>query len=147
MAQALKGISELEMVTLEFEDAWRFVAYNRFKKDTDMFPVKRNTVMIYDENECLLWVHGSIKGVSEGNFTYYQGKSRIPAPIKITRFAGHSSIETIATEILGLSKMDWNSCDLYGRLPATLESSSAIARVGQLLTRFGPETYDYRLFI
>jgi len=43
--------------------------------------------------------------------------------------------------------MDWNSFDLYSKMPATLGSSRAIARVGQLLTRFGNETYDYRLFI
>jgi len=75
------------------------------------------------------------------------GKSRIPVPVRITRFAGHSSIEQIGLEILGLSKMDWNSFDLYSKMPATLGSSRAIARVGQLLTRFGNETYDYRLFI
>ena len=103
--------------------------------------------MIYGSHQCLLWVHGSVKGIRGDNRTYYQGKSRIPAPLKITRFAGHSPIERIAKEILGLSKMDWNTCDLYGQFPATLESSAAIARVGQLLSRFGPETYDYRLFI
>lgn len=147
LAQALSGIPELEMITIEFEDAWRFVAYNKFKQCTDMFPVKRNTVMLYGEHQCLLWVHGSVKGVAEGNLTYYKGKSRIPAPLRITRFSGRSSLETISTEILGLSKMDWNNGHLYGKLPATLESSSAIASVGQLLTRFGPETYDYRLFM
>jgi hypothetical protein len=69
------------------------------------------------------------------------------SPLRMIRFAGHSPIERIATEILGLSKMDWNSYDLYSQMPATLESSGAIARIGQLLSRFGPETYDYRLFI
>ncbi|MBS0151027.1 MAG: SIR2 family protein [Nitrospira sp.] len=146
LAQSLNGLAELEMLTIEHEDAWRFLAYDKFNKCTNMFPVKRNTVMIYGNHECLLWVHGSIKGLS-ANRTYYQGKSRIPAPLKIIRFAGHSPIERIATEILGLSKMDWNTCDLYTQMPATLESSAAIARVGQLLSHFGPETYDYRLFI
>jgi hypothetical protein len=43
--------------------------------------------------------------------------------------------------------MDWNSFHLYSQMPATLESSGAIARIGQLLSRFGPEMYDYRLFM
>lgn len=147
LAQSLSDVAQLEMITIEYEDAWRFVAYDKWKKCTNMFPVKRNTVMIYGKHECFLWVHGAVKGIGSDNRTYYQGKSRIPAPLKITRFAGHAPIERIATEILGLSKMDWNTCDLYCQMPATLESSAAIARVGQLLSRFGPETYDYRLFI
>lgn len=147
LSQSLKGLAELEMITIEHEDAWRFVAYDKWNKCTNMFPVRRNTVMIYGNHQSLLWVHGSVRGIGGDNRTYYQGKSRIPSPLKITRFAGHSPIERIATEILGLSKMDWNTCDLYCQLPATLESSAAIARVGQLLSRFGPETYDYRLFI
>ena len=145
--QALKDVNELEMLTVEFENAWRFIAYDKWKKCAHHFPVKRGTLLIAGPNQCLLWVHGAVRGIIENNKTYYQGKSRIPGPLKITRFVGHSRIERIGNEILGLSKMNWNSCDLYSPLPATLESSSAIARVGQLLSRFGPETYDYRLFI
>lgn len=146
LAQSLKGIPELEMITIEEEHSWRFFAFDKIKKCTDGFPVKRNTLLLYGSNEFFLWVHGSIKGIKDYK-TYYQGKSRIPAPLKVTRFAGNAPIETVAREILGLSKMDWNSCDLYGQVPATLESSSAIAKVGQLMSRFGSETYDYRLFI
>jgi hypothetical protein len=54
---------------------------------------------------------------------------------------------TVADEILGLSKMDWNTFDLYSKDPATIQSSNAIARIGVLLERFGPVSYDYRLFI
>lgn len=53
----------------------------------------------------------------------------------------------LATEILGLSKMDWKTFDLYTKLPATVESSNRIARIGSLLDRFGTNPYDYRLFI
>jgi argonaute-like protein implicated in RNA metabolism and viral defense len=60
---------------------------------------------------------------------------------------GQSDFRLIAEEILGLSKMDWNSFDLYSKLPATVQSSNEIARIGSLLARFGPGTFDYRLFI
>jgi hypothetical protein len=65
----------------------------------------------------------------------------------ITRHHGTAPFRTVADEILGLSKMDWNSFDLYSKHPATIESSNAIARIGVLLERFGPVSYDYRLFI
>ena len=146
LVQSLKGIPELELITIEEESSWRFLAYDKAKKCIDGFPVRRNTVLVYGSDQLLLWVHGAVRGIKDYK-TYFQGKSRIPVPLRVTRFTGHSPIETIAREILGLSKMNWNSCDLYAQVPTTLESSSAIARVGQLMSRFGAETYDYRLFI
>ena len=43
--------------------------------------------------------------------------------------------------------MNFNTFDLYTKLPATVESSGQIARIGSLLERFGARAYDYRLFI
>jgi argonaute-like protein implicated in RNA metabolism and viral defense len=43
--------------------------------------------------------------------------------------------------------MNWNTFDLYARLPATIHSSNEIARIGKLLQRFERESFDYRLFI
>jgi hypothetical protein len=146
-AQALKGIDDLELLTFEYENDWRFIAYNKYRKSVDMFPVKRGTVLLMEDHKFLLWVHGTTRGFIENNKSYFQGKSRIPTPLRITRFSGGSSIESIANETLGLSKMDWNSYDLYSQMPATLETSGAIARIGQLISRFGSDTYDYRLFM
>ncbi|WP_199200278.1 hypothetical protein [Adhaeribacter arboris] len=66
---------------------------------------------------------------------------------KIIKHVVDSDINTIATEILGLTKMNWNSFDLYKKLPATINSSNQIARIGKLLSHFEGRTYDYRLFI
>lgn len=146
-SHALKGVAQLEMLTFEYEPAWRFLAFNPRKQQVDGFPVRRGTVMPLSDDQCLLWVHGGTTEVNNQGRVYYQGKSRIPVPIRMTRFMGHTPLEQLASEVLGLSKMDWNSLDLYSQMPATLESSGAIARIGQLLSRFGPEMYDYRLFM
>jgi hypothetical protein len=60
---------------------------------------------------------------------------------------GQSDVMQIASEILGLSKMNWNHFDYYSQIPATLASANAIARVGPYLSAFGPAAYDYRLLI
>jgi len=44
----------------------------------------------------------------------------------------------IGEEILGLSKMNWNSFDLYTKLPATVETSRQIAK-------WHPPTTTYNL--
>lgn len=51
------------------------------------------------------------------------------APLMLKRHFGHTSLAILATEILGLSKMNWHSFELYNKLPATLESSSEIAKM------------------
>ena len=43
--------------------------------------------------------------------------------------------------------MNWNTFDLYTKIPATIESSNEIATLGALLDRLGTRSYDYRLFM
>ena len=112
----------------------------------DTYPVRRGTVLKMDDFTGLLWIHGAT-GALQGKRPYFQGKRRIPAPVLIRRHAGTTDLAVLAEEILGLSKMNWNSADLYSRLPATVDSSKQIAQLGALLNRFGPMSYDYRLFI
>jgi argonaute-like protein implicated in RNA metabolism and viral defense len=112
----------------------------------DNYPVRRGTVIRLDDFTALVWVHGVTSALSSSH-RYYQGKRRIPAPLSIRRHAGQSDIKDLAEEILGLSKMNWNTFDLYTKMPATVESSNEIARIGALLGRFQPRAYDFRLFI
>jgi hypothetical protein len=91
-------------------------------------------------------MHGTVDAVHDRR-RYYQGKSRIPAPLVLTRHHGTSTLPVLAEQLLGLSKMDWNSLDLYSKIPTTLRSSNRIARIGGLLDRLGANSYDYRLFI
>jgi argonaute-like protein implicated in RNA metabolism and viral defense len=65
----------------------------------------------------------------------------------VSVFERRSDLQRLAEEILGLSKMNWNTFDLYTNLPATVHSSNEIARIGSLLQRFGASSFDYRLFI
>ena len=76
-----------------------------------------------------------------------QGGKIIPMPLKIVNHYGNSSMTQIATEILGLSKMNWNSFGLYTKLPCTIESSNEIARIGWLLSKYEGALYEYRFFM
>lgn len=145
----LEGIDDIEMLGINFDSALRYVA--SYKKsngtyDEDNYPVKRGTVLQIDDYSLLLWVHGVTESIVPG-LKYFKGKRRIPTPVFVKRYSGTSDVVTISNEIFALSKMDWNSADLYSQLPATIQSSRQIARIGSLLQRFGPASYDYRLFI
>ncbi|MCP4677300.1 MAG: hypothetical protein GY854_17660 [Deltaproteobacteria bacterium] len=143
----LEGVANLELLEINFESALRYISSQPGDARSEgRFPVRRGTVVKLTDYEALLWVHGSTEA-AKANWTYFQGKRRIPGPVVLRRYAGRSDLATLADEILGLSKMDWNSGDLYAKLPATVQSSKRIARIGSLLDRFGSSSYDYRLFM
>ena len=48
---------------------------------------------------------------------------------------------------LSSTKMNWNSFNLYTKLPATIDTSNTLAQVGNLLRQYNGVTYDYRFFI
>lgn len=49
----------------------------------------------------------------------------------------------IISEILGLSKMNWNSFGLYTKMPCTIESSNQIARIGWLLSNYEGQLMNF----
>ncbi len=144
----LEGVQDLELIEINFESVLRYISSQRTKSRfiEGRFPVRRGTAVKLTDHEALLWVHGSTEA-AKANWTYFQGKRRIPGPVVLRRYAGTSDLATLANEILGLSKMDWNSGDLYSKLPVTVQSSKRIARIGSLLDRFSNSSYDYRLFM
>lgn len=149
LCDGLNGVKHIDMLEIQVDHALRYLASKRRpdgKLFEDNYPVERGTVLKLDDYTALLWVHGATLAL-KSHLRYFQGKRRIPAPLTIRRHAGETPLQELATEILGLSKMNWNNFDLYTKLPATLQSSGEIAKIGSLLQRFGPASYDYRLFI
>lgn len=145
----LSGVKQIDLLEINVDNALRYLSSVAQPDGTlkeDGFPVRRGTLMKLDKTSALLWVHGVSRTVNP-RLNYYQGKRRIPAPLVIRRYSGRSDLTMVGEEILGLSKMNWNSFDLYTKLPATIESSKQIARIGALLQRFGSGSYDYRLFM
>ena len=143
----LDGVNELDLLEINHEHHLRYIkssaSGNTFK--IDGYPVRRGTVIRLSDFEALLWLHGTTDAVSSR--PYFQGKRRIPGPVVVRRYAGSSTLNTLVSELLGLSKMDWNSGALYSQLPATVRSSKSIAQIGSLLERFSSDSFDYRLFM
>lgn len=145
----LDGVDCVELLQIHIEDSLRYVASKQNYcggLEPHGYPIHRGTTVIVDDFTALLWVHGASTALDPRK-PYYQGKRRIPAPLVLTRHAGTSDLMVLAEEILGLSKMNFNSFDLYGQLPATIETSRRVAKIGALLDRYTDRSYDYRLFM
>jgi hypothetical protein len=149
LSAGLEGVSNVELLEVTFEDSLRYLAstFRDGKLTIDRYPVPRGTTVVQNKDTALLWVHGSAPSIVKPTYRYYQGKRRIPTPLMLRRYRGNSDVSQIATEVLGLSKMNWNHFEYYSQLPATLLSASAIAKVGPYLSGFGSAPYDYRLLI
>ncbi|MFP3479387.1 MULTISPECIES: SIR2 family protein [Burkholderia] len=145
----LDGVACVELLQIFIDDTLRYVASHPTadgKFDIDGYPIRRGTTVVIDDMTALLWVHG-VSTALNPRLRYFQGKRRIPAPLVIRRHAGTTDLMTLAEEVLGFSKMNFNSFDLYGQLPATIETSRRVAGIGALLDRFTDRSYDYRLFM
>lgn len=144
-----KSIESVDLIEINFEDDIRFVSSKISYGSTviDGFSVSRGTCIQLNKNEALLWAHGVVPSVSNPKFSFYPGGRYIPKPLKIIKHHGSGSLEQIANEILGLTKMNWNSLNMYSQLPATISSSNDIARIGKLIENREKIEYDYRYFI
>lgn len=144
-----KKIENIDLIEINFEDNIRYVSSKIINGEAkiDGFSVSRGTCIQLSSNEALLYAHGIIPSVINSNLNFYPGGRFIPKPLRIIKHHGNGSLEQIANEILGLTKMNWNSLNMYSQLPATIFSSNEIARIGKLIENTENIQYDYRYFI
>lgn len=88
------------------------------------YPPLRGTVIKTGENNFLLYTRGYIPYLR----TYPGG--HVPLPLDIIELHGHSDPQKILSEILALSKMNWNSAEFSLAQPITILFSR---RVGDLM--------------
>lgn len=141
------GIKDIELLEISYADEVRCFEFNKLTTEIDGFPVRRGLCFPLNDSTMYLFTHGIAPSVRNPNFKYIQGGKAIPLPLKIVKHYGNGSMTQIATELLGLSKMNWNSFGLYSKLPCTIQSSNEIARIGGLLSQYEGVIYDYRYFM
>ena len=142
------GIKNIDLITITMEDSIKCI--DQYLDNgcpvNASYPVMRGICFPVSQYECLLWTHGTIDSVRQDR-NYFPGGRGIPSPLRITKYHGNGSMQTIVKEILGFTKMNWNSFNFYTKFPATIDTSSTLAQVGQLLGHYDGRTYDYRYFI
>lgn len=142
-------IESIDLIEINFEDNIKYASSKivNGKTEVDGFSVSRGTCIQLNDREALLWAHGIIPSVLNPQYSFYPGGRYIPKPLRIFKHYGTGSLEQIANEILGLTKMNWNSLNMYSQLPVTICSSNDIARIGKLIDSSSKHEYDYRYFI
>lgn len=88
-------------------------------------PVLRGMAYIQDARTAYLWTSGFTPRVQT-----YDGKE-VPRPLLIDVCRGESRIETVLTDIMSLTKLNYNTCKFGSGSPVTLRFADA---VGEILT-------------
>lgn len=150
ICNALEGIDNIELLQIQQFSNWRAIKLRKKQDGSghefDGFPIDRGTIIQLDEFSFLLWTHGLVQS-NELTKPYYQGKRGIPTPLLIKRFRGTDPIETVANDILKLTKMNWNGAELYKTMPVTIDFSKRLSVMGKQLEELGNKAYDFRYFI
>lgn len=97
-------------------------------------PVLRGTALILNERRALLWSVGYIPRLQT-----YPGWE-VPTPLEIEISRGDAQIQQVLKDVLGLTKLNYNSCIYGDGMPVTLRFANA---VGEILTAV-PSEMDYK---
>lgn len=139
------SMSDVELVHVQARSPWRGI--NVPARDViDPFPVERGDFLQLGGHAGLLWTSGNAPQAVGGRNFYKEGRA-IPEPIEVVRFAGRSSLAETASDVLALTKMDWNNDALYDRMPVTTQYAKVLARVAKNFTSLSREPYPLRLFM
>lgn len=90
----------------------------------EIFPPPRGSFLAINDHRGILYTRGFVN-----HYKTYPG-GYVPTPLEIRLYESESSLDEIAKEILGLTKMNWNNARLEGKWPITLECAE---RVGEIL--------------
>ena len=110
-----------DFVTISKYHDFRFVRVGQY-------PVLRGTVIYLTVDRCLLYTTGYTPRIRT-----YPGH-RVPKPLLIIH-SGDSEMKEICIEIMGLTKLNWNTTAFATYLPITLEFSQ---KVGRILSELEP---------
>lgn len=98
-----------------------------------IYPPYRGSHVEIDKKTHLLYTRGSVK--------YYRTQTSlyIPQPLEIRIVESDESANTICSEILGLTKMNWNNTQFDGKYPITIACARKVGQIMKYLTEKDPE--------
>lgn len=131
--KALKETKMYDLVAFGRRDM-RFFRYGQF-------PPLRGTVIQLSKTNYLLYTRGFTPYLRT-----YPG-ARVPLPLDILEHYGDSSADVILTEILALSKMNWNSAEFSLASPITLLFSKKVGEVMASLPESVNPRHEYLYYM
>lgn len=113
--EALKNISEIDLVTVEASGNFRLLREGEY-------PPLRGALMEIGDNH-FLYATGYISELKK----YPHG--HVPAPLRIVDHHGDTAKAQLLNELLTLTKMNWNTANVDGAFPITLRFARLVGSI------------------
>lgn len=108
---------------------------------TGNYPVIRGTAAILEERHAFLWTTGYVPRLDT-----YMG-AETPNPIEIIIRRGSCSMPIVLSDILGLTKINFNSCLYNEKLPVTIRFANAVGDVLGAAPMEGEPKLPFKFYI
>lgn len=130
--EGLSGIHSYDFLALER----RGIRFLRLGHE----PLIRGTVIRLARRNYLVYTNGYVP------FLHSYPGMRVPNPLEVVEHWGDSSADRVCSELLALTKLNWNTCSYGSGDPITIAFSK---QVGKILTevRGGTVLSKYRYFM
>jgi len=105
------------------------------------YPVIRGTTMRISDTRAYLWTSGYVPRLDT-----YMGPET-PNPISVRILRGDCALDTVLSDVLGLTKINFNSCLHNDRLPVTIRFANAIGDVLVAAPMDGDPKLPFKFYI
>jgi hypothetical protein len=108
------------------------------------YPVLRGTALILDEKNAYLWTNGYVPQLD----TYIGPET--PNPLFITLLRSKHKMpkmETVLNDIVGLTKINYNSCNYNDSLPVTVRFARMVGEVLTMGSAKGAEKQPFKFYV
>jgi hypothetical protein len=105
------------------------------------YPVLRGTAMMLDEKQAFLWTSGYVPRLD----TYLGPET--PNPLIVRLQKGDCPFDLVLNDILGLTKINFNSCLHNDRLPVTIRFADAVGEVMLAAPQIDERRLPFKFYI
>jgi hypothetical protein len=105
------------------------------------YPPLRGTFVQLQDNRGLLYLKGSVNF-----FETYPGLY-VPRALEFTTFRAETPVQQLATEMLSLSKLNWNNTQFDGGEPITVRAARRVGDILKCIPEGGSVQPTFRFFI
>jgi hypothetical protein len=105
------------------------------------YPVVRGSALLTGDDQAFLWTAWYVPRLD----TYIGPET--PNPVLVRRQRGKCSFETILRDVMGLTKINFNSCLHNDRLPVTIRFADAVGEIMLAAPQTGEPRLAFKFYI
>jgi hypothetical protein len=108
------------------------------------YPVLRGTALLLDDRNAYLWTNGYVPQLD----TYIGPETPNPLNISVLRSKNEMpNIKTVLSDIMGLTKINYNSCNFNDGLPVTVRFAKMVGEVLTMGSAKGAEKQPFKFYV